>query len=244
METFLQSVYYESGGYSTCDGMSKLDSRLQELEVRLHYVRIHLNYYFLWDTGSEANVAVCWYCQGLGEANRIFYLSVPHEVVPDVSKCLSRDAQSKSGWTRLIVEKPFGRDSESSAMLAGSLLNHLDESQIYRSLSNLTFPCIESIADFTSVVSAYTLCIAGLIITWERSSSRTLLFCVSPTWSLSLCGAEPTSKVSRLVCAPSSRKIWDGLSRNLTPPTQNWKQLADLQKPYLLFILLQFCTPV
>ena len=33
METFLQSVYYESGGYSTCDGMSKLDSRLRELEV-------------------------------------------------------------------------------------------------------------------------------------------------------------------------------------------------------------------
>jgi hypothetical protein len=35
MEEFLQSVYYESGGYSTCDGMSKLDSRLRKLEVRL-----------------------------------------------------------------------------------------------------------------------------------------------------------------------------------------------------------------
>lgn len=69
----------------------------------------------------------------MGEANRIFYLSVPNEIVPDVSRCLSRDAQSKSGWTRLIVEKPFGSDSESSAKLADSLLQYLDESQIYRS---------------------------------------------------------------------------------------------------------------
>lgn len=35
METFLQSVYFETGGYSTCDGMTKLDSRLKEIEVRL-----------------------------------------------------------------------------------------------------------------------------------------------------------------------------------------------------------------
>ncbi|XP_024381277.1 glucose-6-phosphate 1-dehydrogenase, chloroplastic [Physcomitrium patens] len=114
METFLQSVYYESGGYSTCDGMKKLDSRLKKLE-------------------------------GMGEANRIFYLSVPHEVVPDVSKCLSRDAESKTGWTRLIVEKPFGVDSESSAKLADSLLQHLDESQIYRIDHHLGKELIENL---------------------------------------------------------------------------------------------------
>jgi hypothetical protein len=32
-ELFLQSVYYEHGNYSGCDGMSKLDERLQQVEV-------------------------------------------------------------------------------------------------------------------------------------------------------------------------------------------------------------------
>lgn len=142
METFLQSVYYESGGYSTCDGMKKLDSRLKKLEVwSIHYLiffKINQSNKIQHASNEVGNSHIlkgsCWYHQGMGEANRIFYLSVPHEVVPDVSKCLSRDAESKTGWTRLIVEKPFGVDSESSAKLADSLLQHLDESQIYRSL--------------------------------------------------------------------------------------------------------------
>jgi hypothetical protein len=33
MESFLENIFYESGGYSTCDGMSNLDKRLREREV-------------------------------------------------------------------------------------------------------------------------------------------------------------------------------------------------------------------
>jgi glucose-6-phosphate 1-dehydrogenase len=97
-------VYYEHGNYSGCDGMSKLDERLQQVE-------------------------------GAGEANRIFYLSLPHNVVLEVATCLSADAQSKRGWTRLILEKPFGFDSESSARINQGLLRGLDENQIYRSVT-------------------------------------------------------------------------------------------------------------
>lgn len=46
---------------------------------------------------------------------------------------MSADAQSKRGWTRLILEKPFGFDSESSARINQGLLRGLDENQIYRS---------------------------------------------------------------------------------------------------------------
>lgn len=38
----------------------------------------------------------------------------------------------RSGWTRVIVEKPFGRDSESSRELGRGLAQHLAEDQIYR----------------------------------------------------------------------------------------------------------------
>lgn len=38
----------------------------------------------------------------------------------------------RSGWTRVIVEKPFGRDSESFRQLSSDLYQHLSEEQIYR----------------------------------------------------------------------------------------------------------------
>ncbi|KAK8655335.1 hypothetical protein V6N13_107917 [Hibiscus sabdariffa] len=41
-------------------------------------------------------------------------------------------ASSGNGWTRVIVEKPFGRDSESSAVLTKALKQYLAEDQIFR----------------------------------------------------------------------------------------------------------------
>jgi glucose-6-phosphate 1-dehydrogenase len=47
--------------------------------------------------------------------------------VPAVTPCCHR-----TGWTRVIVEKPFGRDSDSSRELGRGLAKHLNEDQIYR----------------------------------------------------------------------------------------------------------------
>ncbi|XP_020257965.1 glucose-6-phosphate 1-dehydrogenase, chloroplastic-like isoform X3 [Asparagus officinalis] len=64
--------------------------------------------------------------------NRLFYLSIPPNIFIDVVRCASRSATSPMGWTRVIVEKPFGRDSESSAKLTKSLKQYLTEDQIFR----------------------------------------------------------------------------------------------------------------
>jgi len=50
----------------------------------------------------------------------------------DVVRCASQKASSKDGWTRVIVEKPFGRDSESSSELTKCLKQYLTEDQIFR----------------------------------------------------------------------------------------------------------------
>ena len=50
----------------------------------------------------------------------------------DAVRCASLRASSASGWTRIIVEKPFGRDSESSGELTKSLKKYLNEDQIFR----------------------------------------------------------------------------------------------------------------
>lgn len=65
-------------------------------------------------------------------SNRLFYLSIPPNIFVDVVRCASGSASSKNGWTRVIVEKPFGRDSESSAELTKNLKQYLAEDQIFR----------------------------------------------------------------------------------------------------------------
>ncbi|XP_038990038.1 glucose-6-phosphate 1-dehydrogenase, chloroplastic-like [Phoenix dactylifera] len=64
--------------------------------------------------------------------NRLFYLSIPPNIFIDVVRCASHHASSPTGWTRVIVEKPFGRDSESSAELTRRLKQYLTEDQIFR----------------------------------------------------------------------------------------------------------------
>lgn len=65
-------------------------------------------------------------------SNRLFYLSIPPNIFVDVVRCASQKASSKYGWTRVIVEKPFGRDSESSSELTKCLKEYLTEDQIFR----------------------------------------------------------------------------------------------------------------
>ncbi|XP_010926813.1 glucose-6-phosphate 1-dehydrogenase, chloroplastic isoform X2 [Elaeis guineensis] len=65
-------------------------------------------------------------------SNRLFYLSIPPNIFMDVVKCASKSASSANGWTRVIVEKPFGQDSESSAALTRGLKQFLVEDQIFR----------------------------------------------------------------------------------------------------------------
>ncbi|CAL9058356.1 glucose-6-phosphate 1-dehydrogenase, chloroplastic-like isoform X2 [Musa acuminata AAA Group] len=64
--------------------------------------------------------------------NRLFYLSIPPNIFIDVVKSASQSGSSKDGWTRVIVEKPFGRDSQSSAALTRGLKQYLEEDQIFR----------------------------------------------------------------------------------------------------------------
>ncbi|RID52207.1 hypothetical protein BRARA_H02824 [Brassica rapa] len=70
--------------------------------------------------------------EGVSKANRIFYLSVPQEALVDVACNIGDKAQAPQGWTRIIVEKPFGFNSYSSHQLTQSLLSKFEERQIYR----------------------------------------------------------------------------------------------------------------
>ena len=63
--------------------------------------------------------------QGKEKANRIFYLSIPPSIFTDVAAAASDAASSTTGWNRVIVEKPFGRDLESYQVTLHVLLDNL-----------------------------------------------------------------------------------------------------------------------
>ena len=65
--------------------------------------------------------------------NRLFYLATAPDYYPLIVERLG-DAGlcQSSGWTRIIVEKPFGRDLESARELNQKILPVFNEPQIYR----------------------------------------------------------------------------------------------------------------
>ena len=65
--------------------------------------------------------------------NRVFYLALPPEAFPGVITGLSKAGLNQSpGWTKIVLEKPFGRDLESAQALNRLIHLNFDESQIYR----------------------------------------------------------------------------------------------------------------
>jgi len=65
--------------------------------------------------------------------NRIFYLALPLEAMgPTLEGLGTAGLNESTGWTRVVVEKPFGRDLASAEALNGTAHRHFEERQIYR----------------------------------------------------------------------------------------------------------------
>jgi glucose-6-phosphate 1-dehydrogenase len=65
--------------------------------------------------------------------NRIFYLALPPEAVrPTLDGLGSAGLAAGPGWTRVVIEKPFGRDLASAQELNQAVHAHFGESQVYR----------------------------------------------------------------------------------------------------------------
>ncbi|MCG8468477.1 MAG: glucose-6-phosphate dehydrogenase [Gemmatimonadetes bacterium] len=65
--------------------------------------------------------------------NRAFYLALPPRTFSSAIEGLASAGLNESaGWTRLVVEKPFGRDLESARELNREIHRHFTEDQVYR----------------------------------------------------------------------------------------------------------------
>lgn len=104
-QSFSAALFYLGGDFSSNDLYETLKDRLAEIEK------------------SRAT-----------QGNRIFYLATAPNFFGAIAKKLGGAglAQSRSGWTRIIVEKPFGHDLESARALNDELSSIFKENQIYR----------------------------------------------------------------------------------------------------------------
>jgi glucose-6-phosphate 1-dehydrogenase len=97
-----------------------------------------LHYQSIGDGGGDAFAALAARIADLESAhkipgNRAFYLALPPAAFPPTIKNLDTAGLNRSaGWTRVVVEKPFGRDLSSAQKLNALLHEHFDESQTYR----------------------------------------------------------------------------------------------------------------
>ncbi|XP_058102157.1 glucose-6-phosphate 1-dehydrogenase, cytoplasmic isoform-like [Magnolia sinica] len=106
---FLQLVKYVSGSYDDEDGFRLLNKEISEHE-------------------SSKNSQE-------GSSRRLFYLALPPSVYPSVCKMVRHFCMNQSdlgGWTRIVVEKPFGKDLSSAEELTAQLGELFGEEQIYR----------------------------------------------------------------------------------------------------------------
>jgi glucose-6-phosphate 1-dehydrogenase len=105
---FLASFYYHTSDYQDSKGYKALAERLKVL-----------------DKAHQA------------QGNRLFYLSIPPGLYVPVVRHLGEAGLNHEntdgwGWSRLIIEKPFGRDTATSNELTHEIRKYFRETQTYR----------------------------------------------------------------------------------------------------------------
>lgn len=95
-------------------------------------------YYFSLTDGEEGYANLRKRVEGIESdrdlpGNRAFYLATPPRVFASTIEGLGDSGLNRGdGWTRVVVEKPFGTDLRTARELNQLVLSHFDESQIYR----------------------------------------------------------------------------------------------------------------
>jgi glucose-6-phosphate 1-dehydrogenase len=104
LDAFTHCLFYHSGDLENPESFLKFKARIQDEE--------------------------------LFPRNRVFYLAItPDYFLPTIANLeragLIHPVYEKP-WSRVVIEKPFGRNFESAQSLNRDVLTHLDESQVYR----------------------------------------------------------------------------------------------------------------
>ncbi|MBI3211720.1 MAG: glucose-6-phosphate dehydrogenase, partial [Simkania negevensis] len=107
--SFSPNIFYHSAAFDDDKGYERLAKLLNDLDLQL---------------GTKGN--------------RIYYFSTQPSFFTVITQKLKKhgllydQAKEKIKWSRVIIEKPFGHDLSSAIALQDNLMEHLNESQLYR----------------------------------------------------------------------------------------------------------------
>ncbi|KAJ1797501.1 Glucose-6-phosphate 1-dehydrogenase [Coemansia sp. RSA 2399] len=104
---FLKACKYVSGKYDVADDFKALRQAIE-------------------DTEDAAGIDTS------GERIHVYYMALPPSVFVDVSTQIKNNVYDKSCINRLVIEKPFGHDLDSSRKLSSDIGSLFDESEVFR----------------------------------------------------------------------------------------------------------------
>jgi glucose-6-phosphate 1-dehydrogenase len=101
---FLSRCHYQSGvGYGDSNSWKGLNEKIVAFE----------------DDIANSN--------GVTSANRLFYFAIPPNVFAETGEAIKTSCMAHKGFSRMIVEKPFGKDTKScKEILARVRFEHID----------------------------------------------------------------------------------------------------------------------
>ena len=117
VDDFLQHCYYQAGtSYGDHTAYTEMIQRIQTFERQPSAAA----------AAAAEKVKV--------QQNRLFYFAIPPSAFAETGIVIRQTSMQdpQLGWTRLIVEKPFGRDLQSFETLNQTLSQHFAEDHIYR----------------------------------------------------------------------------------------------------------------
>lgn len=125
LESFLKNVSYSQGMFDDKEGYKKLSKKLSQIDDK-------------W--------GIC--------GNKLFHLAVPPVSYEEIFEHLAKTGLSipcvgdNAGWTRVLVEKPFGNDLKTAQELDAKLGKFFEESQIFRIDHYLAKEALQDILSF------------------------------------------------------------------------------------------------
>jgi len=103
-KAFLDICTYQPGAYDKDEAFQELNSAMEKIEQE----------------GGSKN------------PNRLFYMALPPNVFTVVAAGLKKNCYSEKGHNRIVIEKPFGKDLESSREMMGKLKDLWKEEETFR----------------------------------------------------------------------------------------------------------------
>jgi glucose-6-phosphate 1-dehydrogenase len=103
-DDFASGIHYQRGDFADPASYKALAERLEQVDAA---------------AGTRSNI--------------LFYLATPPSAYPTIVANIGASAlQARTGWCRIVIEKPFGHDIASARELNDQVMHVFEESQVYR----------------------------------------------------------------------------------------------------------------